>query len=131
MKSLDTYRELELKLAEIRKKCGVGVDEEEDHVLDEMDWIWTQMTEIERKAVDNSEGATGDHAERFRAYAAWIKANREKYAGNWIAVQYTDQQVVELLETGTDVDQVLKAAWKIVKRPFIHYIPTPEEEALG
>lgn len=128
MKALDTYRELELKLAEIRKKCGIGVDEEEDCVLDEMDGIWAQMTDAERKAVNNSEGATGDHADRFKAYAAWIKANEWKYAGQWIALCYTDQQVVALLDAGTDADQVLKTAWKTTKRPFLHYIPTPQQE---
>lgn len=115
---LDKYRVLETLLADVRKQHGTGLSEEEDAVLDQMDWLWRST---ERKAVEAGAGAVAEQAEKFKAYGEWLKTKGSEYAGHWVALTYVDGKV-ELAVVGPDVTWVLYKAWKLVQRPFIHHI---------
>jgi len=123
---LDKYRVLETLLADVRKQRGIGLSEEEDVILDEMDWIWQNTTDAERKAIEVNEGATAEQAEKLKAYNEWLKTKGVKYVGYWVALVYVDGEV-RLMAVGLDVGWVLREAWRLVRRPFVHYVQTPEE----
>jgi len=55
----------------------------------------------------------------------WIKENKHKYAGNYVALQ--DGKLIAYARTIKETDQTAKA--KGVDRPLLHYILAEGEEA--
>lgn len=55
----------------------------------------------------------------------WIKENKDKYAGNYVALK--DGKLIAYARTIKEADQAAKA--KGVDRPFLHYILAKGEEA--
>lgn len=123
MTMLDRFRELEVQLAEIRKRVGEVGSKEENPILDEMDWLWRDATNAEREAVRVSPAPIPAQADRFVAHVAWIKTNREKYIGKWIVLDEHSQ----LVGAGDDLRLLIRQARdQNVKAPFVHFIDAPD-----